>query len=200
MVNDAIKRYIERMIRPIIRRQLSSLVRAEVVDVVEDISRQALQVIIENDEGGDNIERFQNYGFSSVPPKGSEAILAALKSNLAQRIALAVEKKELRPKGDPLDVFVYHAEGHHLRLTKDGKLFISVTDAILDATNSLTIISPQTLIEGPLHVTGGISTDLGIYAAGIIASDTDISANGLSYLGHTHRDAEGRLTTPPIIV
>lgn len=197
-MSEVMKRYVERMLRPITRRISSMVVRAVVVEVVEDLQRQGLQLRMENDESGDNIERFQQYGFSSVPPQDSEAIVAALYGNLGQRIALAVEKKELRPKGDPLDVFLYHAEGHSMRLTKDGKLIISVTDAILEASNGFTIISPQTLIDGPLHVTGGISTDLGIYASGVIASDTDLTSGGFSYLGHKHRDAETRLTTPPV--
>lgn len=197
-MSEVLKRYVDRMLRPIKRRLSSMVARAIVVDVVEDLQRQGLQVRIDNDESGDNIERFQQYGFSSVPPKDSEAIIASLRGDVGQRIALAVEKKELRPKGDPLDVFIYHAEGHSMRLTKSGQLLISVTDAIVEASNSFTIISPQTLIDGPLHVTGGISTDLGIYASGVIASDTDLTSGGFSYLGHKHRDAENRLTTPPV--
>jgi len=197
-MSDLVQRTINVMLRPIARRVQAMIVRAVVVDVVEDIQRQAVQILCDDNEGGDNIERFQQYGFSSVPPQGSEAIIAALKGNLAQRVALAVEKKELRPKGDPLDVFLYHAEGHSIRLTKSGKCFISVTDATLEASNSFTIISPQTLINGALHVTQGISTDLGLYAKGIIASDTDLLAGGFKYTGHKHRDAEGRLTTAPV--
>lgn len=202
------KRYIDRLLRPITRRLSAMVVRAVVVEVVEDLQRQGLQVRMDSDESGDNIERFQQYGFSSVPPPDSEAIIAALKGNLAQRIALAVEKKELRPKGDPLDVFLYHAEGHHMRLSKDGKLIIPVTDAILEASNSVTIISPQTLIQGPLHVTGGISTDLGIYATGSIisgsamtatgvVSGSDLMAGNISYLGHRHIYETNKITEGP---
>ncbi|NOI14843.1 phage baseplate assembly protein V [Vibrio hepatarius] len=202
------KRYIDRLLRPITRRLSAMVVRAVVVDVVEDLQRQGLQVRMDSDESGDNIERFQQYGFSSVPPADSEAIIAALKGNLAQRVALAVEKKELRPQGDSLDVFIYHAEGHSIQLTKDGKCIISVTDAILEATSSFTIISPETLIQGPLHVTGGISTDLGIFATGAIQSGSsitaagilygaDLEANNISYLGHFHIYETNKATEGP---
>lgn len=59
-------------------------------------------------------------------------------------------------------MIVYHAEGHQIRLTSSGKIIVTATDVIFEAANSFTIISPETLIQGPLHVTGGISTDLGI--------------------------------------
>lgn len=207
-MSNAFYRYVDKAVSRIQRRIISMITRAIVVDVIEDLQRQAIQITGESNESGDNIERFQQYGFSSVPPADSEAIIAALKGNLAQRVALAVEKKELRPQGDSLDVFIYHAEGHSIQLTKDGKCIISVTDAILEATSSFTIISPETLIQGPLHVTGGISTDLGIFATGAIQSGSSITAAGIvggsdlvadniSYLGHFHIYETNKATEGP---
>lgn len=207
-MSNAFYRYVDKAVSRIKRRIISMITRAIVVDVIEDLQRQAIQITGESNESGDNIERFQQYGFSSVPPADSEAIIAALKGNLAQRVALAVEKKELRPQGDSLDVFIYHAEGHSIQLTKDGKCIISVTDAILEATSSFTIISPETLIQGPLHVTGGISTDLGIFATGAIQSGSSITAAGIvggadlvadniSYLGHRHIYETNKITEGP---
>ncbi len=207
-MSNAFYRYVDKAVSRIKRRIISMVTRAIVVDVIEDLQRQAIQIAGESNESGDNIERFQQYGFSSVPPNGSEAILAALNGNLGKRIAIAVEKKELRPQGDSLDVFIYHAEGHSIQLTKDGKCIISVTDAILEATSSFTIISPETLIQGPLHVTGGISTDLGIFATGAIQSGSSITAAGIvggsdlvadniSYLGHRHIYETNKITEGP---
>lgn len=211
------ERYIDRLLAPIKRRITGMLTRAVVSGIVEDLQRQNLQVKMHADESADNIERFQNYGISSFPPEGSEAIVAALGGSLSGLVAIAVEDKKCRPQGETGDVFLYHLEGHKIRLTKDGKIIltatdvifeitntfsIAATDVIFDASNSFTIISPETFIQGPLHVTGGISTDLGIYAVGSITSDSvvygsDLSANGISYLGHTHKDAENRPVTPP---
>lgn len=202
-MNEVLKRYVDRQLAPVKRRLQSMANRASVSGVSESFSRQNIQVRVENDESSDNIERFQEYGFSSFPPTGSEAVILALKGSLDQRVAVAVEKKDLRPKGVQDDVFIYHAEGHSIRLTKDGKLLITATDVILEALSSFHIISPETLIQGPLHVTGGISTDLGIFASGGITSASIISgtnfvAGGINYLGHVHVDAEARPTGPPI--
>ncbi|MEF1256008.1 phage baseplate assembly protein V [Vibrio sp. M260112] len=196
-------RHIEKLLAPIKRRITGMVTRALVSGIVEDLQRQNVQVQIHSDESADNIERFQNYGMSSVPPTGSEAILAALGGNLGNLVALAVEDKKVRPKGEIGDVFLYHLEGHQIKLTKDGKVVITATDVTLELSNSLTIISPETLIQGPLHVTGGISTDLGIFATGGITSasvvgGSDLTAGNISYLGHFHKDAENRNTSAPV--
>ncbi|MEZ8869551.1 phage baseplate assembly protein V [Vibrio atlanticus] len=197
------QRYIERLLAPIKRRITGAITRAVVSGVVEDLQRQNLQLKMHADESVDDIERFQNYGCSSFPPVGSEAILAAIGGNLGNLVAVAVEDKKYRPKGESGDVFLYHLEGHKIRLTKDGKVVVTATDVIFEASNSFTIISPETLIQGPLHVTGGISTDLGIFATGgitsaSVVSGSDLTAGGFSYLGHFHKDAENRNTSAPV--
>lgn len=198
-----IYRYVEKLLAPVRRRVAGMVRRALVTSIVEDLQRQNLQVQISSDESCDNIERFQNYGLSSYPAAGSEAILAALGGNLGNLVAIAVEDKKVRPQGELGDVFLYHLEGHKVRLTQSGQIIVTATDVIFEAANSLTIISPETLIQGPLHVTGGISTDLGIYAAsgitsGSVVSGSDLTAGGFSYLGHFHQDAENRNTTAPV--
>lgn len=210
-------RYIDRLLAPIKRRITGMLTRAIVTNIVEDLQRQNLQVKMHADESGDNIERFQNYGLSSHPPVGAEAIVAALGGNLSGLVAIAVEDKKVRPQGEIGDVFLYHLEGHRIRLTGDGQIIVTAksvlfevensfnvqaTDVTFNCSNSFNIISPESLIDGPLHVTNGISTDLGIYAdSGItsasVVSGSDLSANNISYLGHTHLDAENRPTTAP---
>lgn len=197
------ERMIDKMLAPIRRRITGMLTRALVTGIDDALQRQNLQVQLHANESCDNIERFQNYGTSSYPPEGSEAVVVALGGNLGNLVAVAVEDKKYRPKGAVGDVFLYHKDGHQIKLTKDGKIVISAIDVIFEASNSFTIISPETLIQGPLHVTGGISTDLGIFATGGITSSSivggsDLTANNISYLGHFHKDAENRNTTPPV--
>ncbi|EOS9900485.1 phage baseplate assembly protein V, partial [Vibrio cholerae] len=94
MVNELAKRYIDKMMMPLRRRIYSMVGRALVTGIVEGLQRQNLQLQIENDEAVDDIERFQNYGMTSYPPVGSEAVVMALKGSLDQRVAVAVEKKD----------------------------------------------------------------------------------------------------------
>ncbi|HEG4440099.1 TPA: phage baseplate assembly protein [Vibrio cholerae] len=197
-----VKRYIDRLLMPVRRRLYSMAGRALITAINEESQRQKFQILIDSDESMDDVEHFQHYGFSSVPPKGSEALVLALNGNNAKRVAINAEKKDLRPKGEASDVFLYHEEGHKIGFLRNGKVHLTAIDVILEASNSISIISPENIIYGPLHVTGGISTDLGIYATGGITSASvisglDLMAGSISYLGHKHRDAENRLTDIP---
>ncbi|WP_133154067.1 phage baseplate assembly protein V, partial [Vibrio kanaloae] len=118
-------RHVEKLLSPIKRRITGMVSRALVSGVVEDLQRQNIQVQGHSNESSDDIERFQNYGCSSFPPVGSEAILAAIGGNLGNLVAVAVEDKKYRPKGESGDVFLYHLEGHKIRLTKDGKVVVT---------------------------------------------------------------------------
>jgi len=194
---------LNKMLNPI-RRRLSLMVTRGLVTLVNDnLKRQNLQLVLLADESSDDIERMQNYGHTSVPPTGSEAIVVAVNGARSGLTAIAVEDKEVRPTGlIEGDSMLYHRDGHNINLTKDGKALVTATEVILTASNSFTIISPETLIKGPLHVTGGISTDLGIFATGGITSSgllsaSNLVAGGISYLGHYHKDAESRDTTEP---
>lgn len=191
-------RQLDRLLAPISRRIRLMVARSVVTLVNDSLNRQNLQLSILADETADSVERFQNYGHTSVPPVGSEAIMVATAGSRSGLVVVAVEHKGFRPKNlEEGDSMLYHLEGHNIHLTKDGKLLVAATEVILTASSKFTIISPETFIDGPLHVTGGISTDLGIYATGAIASDSGLSAQGVDYLGHIHLDAEGRPTDPP---
>lgn len=141
-------RLLDKALAPIKRRISQMLVRALVTSVNEDVKRQTLQVKMRADESADDIERFQNYGISSNPPLGSEAILAALGGNLGQLVAIAVENKDYRPQGEIGDVFLYHLSGHQIQLTKDGTINITANKVNLTATEEVNIVSPTVNVTG----------------------------------------------------
>lgn len=132
--------YINKLLAPIRRRITGMLTRAVVSGIVEDLQRQNLQVKMHADESADNIERFQNYGMSSYPPEGAEAIVAALGGALSGLVAIAVEDKKFRPKGESGDVFLYHLEGHKIRLTKDGKIILTAQDVIFEIEDRKSVV------------------------------------------------------------
>lgn len=83
-----------------ISRRLRLMVDRAVVRIVTDsLGRQNLQVQSLADETNDDVERFQNYGVSSVPPVGSEAIVVAVGGRRSGLVAIAVEDKKSRPRG-----------------------------------------------------------------------------------------------------
>ena len=173
-------RDVQKLIAPLWRRVRLIADRAVVTMVTDSLQRQGLQLKVLADETADDVERFQNYGHTSVPPAGSEAIVLGIGGARAGLVAIAVEDKGVRPKDlEAGDNCLYHLEGHRIILRKDGLLELEAKTVIINASEKLTMISPDTEIQGPLHVTGPIS------------SDEDVTAGDISLSGHDHEEGVG---------
>lgn len=163
------------------RRMRLMVDRALVRIVTDSLGRQNLQVQSLADETNDDVERFQNYGFTSVPPVGSEAIVVAVGGRRGGLVAIAVEDKGSRPRGgEEGDVILYHQEGHVIVLKKNGLAEIRVKKINLIAEESCDIISKQINITGPTSFS------------------EDIQVKGKSFLDHIHKDGDGADTTKPL--
>lgn len=170
-----------RSINAIGRRLRLMVDRAVVRMVTDSLGRQNLQVQSLADETNDSVERFQNYGVSSVPPSGSEAIVIAVGGRRSGMVAIAVEDKKSRPKGlDPGDVCVYHFGGHAITLKKDGVIEIRGKTVNLVAEESCDIVSKLINITGPTNFS------------------EDIQVQGKSFLDHIHKDGDGAETSKPL--
>ncbi len=173
-------RDVQKLMAPMVRRLRLIADRAIVTAVTDSFSRQGLQLKVLADEAADDVERFQNYGHTSVPPAGSEAIVLGIGGARAGLVAIAVEDKSVRPKDlEAGDNCLYHLEGHRLILRKDGLLELEAKTVIISASEKLTMMSPDTEIQGPLHVTGPIT------------SDDDVKAGDISLSGHDHVEGVG---------
>ncbi len=173
-------RDVQKLMAPMMRRLRLIADRAVVTMVTDSLQRQGLQLKVLADETADDVERFQNYGHTSVPPAGSEAIVLGIGGARAGLVAIAVEDKSVRPKDlEAGDNCLYHLEGHRIILRKDGLLELEAKTVIINASEKLTMISPDTEIQGPLHVTGPIS------------SDEDVTAGDISLSGHDHEEGVG---------
>ena len=173
-------RDVQKLIAPLWRRVRLIADRAIVTAVTDSFNRQGLQLKVLADEAASDVERFQNYGHTSVPPAGSEAIVLGIGGARAGLVAIAVEDKGVRPKDlEAGDNCLYHLEGHRIILRKNGVIEIEAKTVTLNATEKFTIISPDNEIQGPLHVTGPIT------------SDVDVTASGISLSGHDHEEGVG---------
>ena len=176
-------RDVQKLIAPLQRRLRLLADRAIVTLVNDSLQRQNLQLKVLADEGADDVERFQNYGHSSVPPVGSEAVVLGLGGARAGLVAIVVEDKSVRPKDlEAGDNCLYHLEGHRIILRKDGHIDIEAKTVTLSASEKYTIISPDTEIQGPLHATGPIT------------SDTDVKVGDISLKDHDHQEGVGAPT------
>ena len=159
-------------------RRLRSLLRLAVL-IRSDSTQavQTLQVSIGSEILTD-IEHLEPYGFTSRMKAGAEVLVAALKGNPGHAVAIVVGGRQFRltdlAKGE---VALYNDLGNVIHFMRD-KIRVNAVTAI-DVT------SPATTINGPLHVTGDITTD------------ADCVASGVSLVGHTHPGDSGGTTGVP---
>ena len=101
-------RVVERLIAPLRRRVLLMVSRAVVRLVDEGPARQRLQVEGYAGEILDGVERVQEYGFTSCPPPGADAVVLACGGMRQHPIVIAAEDPSARPMlRVPGDVVLY---------------------------------------------------------------------------------------------
>lgn len=91
-----------------------------VVKVVNDsLKCQGLQVALLSDELQDDVERFQEYGFTSTPFTDAEALFLSVGGNRAHGIVVCVTDRRYRPKDlNAGDVCLYTDKGERVYLDR----------------------------------------------------------------------------------
>jgi phage gp45-like len=114
---------VAHLLRPLQTRIANSIARA-VVQLVDDATRlQLLQLGVLAGEDVDDAERFQSYGFSSVPLAGAEAVVLFPGGDRAHPLVVAVDDRRHRPTGGkPGEVIVYNHTGAKVRLLDSGDI------------------------------------------------------------------------------
>lgn len=184
---------LKKILAPIVRRIRLSLRRGIATLIFDKEERQLIQVNLFNGEVASDIERFQNYGRTSVPPKNSEVITAALGGNLDQLIVLVMEDKTVRPKNlAEGDNCFYHLEGHNFLLSKDGVATLTVKKLVIEATDEITMNTKKLNIN-----VENIDIKANSIKANVAIEAPDFKTPSVSMLKHFHKDAEARPTTAP---
>ena len=107
----------------------------------------------------EKVERFQEYGFTSVPKNGAEAVLVAVGGSREHGLVVAIDDRRYRLKGLAAgEVALYDDQGQKVHLKRDG--IYAETDGKIEAIAGSTarIVAPGgTTLETPfLKVTGDI--------------------------------------------
>jgi phage baseplate assembly protein V len=125
-VTRELLRQFERMLSPLRVRVANLIARGTVTGVSDGSTLQTLQLGVLADETVDDGERFQSYGFSSVPLSGAEAVIVFPGGNRDHPLVIAVDDRRHRPTGlEAGEVAVYNSAGARILLTKDGDVVVS---------------------------------------------------------------------------
>ena len=101
MIKLMVENMILRALMPIRNRVYTMITRAVIESVKDDKNMQLVKVNLFAKDGHDDIERFQNFGFSGHPPSGAECVAIAVGGNRDHLIIIAADDRRVRVKDLP---------------------------------------------------------------------------------------------------
>lgn len=165
-------RTLARALEPL-QRRLSAMVGRCIVNLINDAPQwQSLQIELRSDEVRMDVERAQNYGFTSHPHPGAEAVAVAVAGSRDHVIVVAVDDRRYRLRSLAQgEVAIYTDEGDRIVLKRGGTIEVTA--------------STKVRIESPLvELTGDMTV------AGSIVAGGDVVGQGTSLHTHRHKDTE----------
>lgn len=189
------ERTFRAMLAPLQRRVAMLAARAVVRLVDDDSTRQRLQVEILKGELRDDVERMQDYGFTSRPHPGADAVVLSLAGTRSQAVALVVDDRRyrLQPLEDG-EVALYDDLGNRVMLLRDKVHVVAMQELLAEApvvhvkATTVTIDADSMTLNGDLSVNGDTNFTGQVSANGKRIDDT-----------HTHSGVEpgsGNTGTP----
>lgn len=140
---------LERLLRPI-RMRIAGLVSRGVVTNVDASKKvQIVQLGLLDEETRDDVERFQNVGFSSAPNVGAEAVVLFVGGRRDHGIVVAVDdRRQTRPSLAPGEVAM-HAFGSVIIAKADGTVLVTAAANVeLVAAGNVTINGGNIILNG----------------------------------------------------
>ncbi|CAM5520257.1 phage baseplate assembly protein V [Eoetvoesiella caeni] len=192
-MND-LGRVLQRTTGPLWRRIRLLLSRGTLRLVNDGTKLQEVQVAL---LGGNPAwaERFQQYGYTSHPLVGAEAIVVKVSGASAHPVALSVDDRRYRPKGlKPGEVCLYTDEGDEIRFKRGrvisviagSKVEVTAPEAVFNCSTSVTLNTPKVIATGDIEAAGQIRDGVGTMQG---IRDT--------YNGHDHPGDSGGTTNAP---
>lgn len=138
-------RELIKLLAPLSRR-LRLMASRAVLSLIQDATgMQIVQVKLLDGEVCDGVERVQNYGFTSVPLPGAEAIFLSLGGDRDHGIVITADDRRWRIKGlQGGEVAVYtwkdkEAHGHRIVFNNDGSISVNAKNINVTATEKVRI-------------------------------------------------------------
>ncbi|MCW9699710.1 phage baseplate assembly protein V [Avibacterium sp. 20-129] len=177
---------------------------------------QQVQVSGLADETIQDLELMQHFGFTSVPPSGTQAVVIPLGGKTTHGIIVATENGSFRVKNlKNGEVAIYDSSGSTIIL-KNGRVIDIECDSFnvnckqyqVTATDGANFVTPkletdqQFVSQGKISGNGGMTVQGGTGASfsgnvtqkgGSFTTDGDVTAGSTSLKNHTHQnDGRGR--------
>jgi phage baseplate assembly protein V len=203
-----------RLLERVYRRVQMLFGRGRVTLVNDAGPIQTMQLKMSDMETCDNRLRMAEFGFTSYPPVGSDAVVAHIAGDRGSGVVVATNHQQSRPTGlQSGESMLYSEDGKHVYITADGGIVVEakgqdvvVNDAAnvtCNASATMTINAPNIVLNGNVQINGNIgqkgpggSEGTAEFTAPITAPDL-ILPNG-AVNGHNHGNVQngGGVTDP----
>lgn len=192
---------LERKLRPI-KNAIANMLARAVVKLTDDTKKcQTAQVELGADGDGNpeiraDVERPQNYGFTSRPLDGAEAFVAFLGGKRDHGVVIAVEDRRYRVKSlEKGEVAIYTDQGDKIVLKRGGTIEATCstkfkitaplveTSADLKVNGKLDVTGKGTFtgtVEAATVIDGGVTLGTHTHKVGSLAGSSSCTAGGAS--------------------
>jgi phage baseplate assembly protein V len=145
-------------------RVMNMIARGRLAAADDGEGMQFAQVSLLAGEAKARVERMQQYGFSSVPPVGSEALAVFVGGGRDHGVVVAIDNRASRIRGQATgEVSMYSDEGDYMVLKRgntielgtDRLVLLCDVEVVVEAPRVI-IRAPEVIIEGNLTVSGEI--------------------------------------------
>jgi len=145
-----------------------AIARAIVGQVNDSRSLQTVQIGIQADVGRDQVERFQQYGMTSVPHPGAECVTLSVGGNTDHQAVINVDDRRYRMRGLKTgEMAIYDDQGMSVHLTREGIVIrgagkpMRLTDTSGIELDSDVHVTRGLRVDGDLELLGGKATHNG---------------------------------------
>lgn len=152
-MREQIQNAVQAMIKPL-RNRVYNIVSRAVLEAVNDSGKmQVIKVSVLAGENRDDVEYFQDYGFTSVSKAGAEALILCPQGNREHMIAIKVGDRTVRIKGLASgDVAMFDDVGNKIHLKQNGTIEIVAATKVL-------VTSPEAEFSGNVKVKGNLTVE-----------------------------------------
>ena len=141
---------INKLTGPLARRVRLMVSRGVIGAVNDALKEQGVQVALLADEVRD-CERYQEYGFTSVPQAGAEAITVFVGGSRDHGVVIATGDRRYRLKGLAVgEVSLYTDEGDHIKLGRGRVIEVETTTLLVKAATKVRMETPLLEVTGEI--------------------------------------------------
>ncbi len=120
-----LRNFVTDLIKPLRNKIVGMNTRAVIESIDDSMKMQLAKISLLKGQNRSKVERFQDYGFTSVPHDGAEGIVICPQGNSDHMILIKVDDRRFRLKALAKgEVALYTDEGDKIYLKRGGKIII----------------------------------------------------------------------------